>query len=353
MKTPKKKAAPKTTKAKRATPKKVRRKPLYKVLVNGASCHGGSMKWSLPQTQPDGSVKPGEWQRVEGEIVPCRNGLHLTEKPIDWFVTSTEGVQIFEVEAEAVQQVEKGDDRHKVVCRAARLLRHVTNHDELAALGIFVSGTHKISKGKAIAYDSAQVSAYGSAQVSASGSAKVSASGSAQVSAYDSAQVSAYDSAQVSAYGSAQVSASGSAKVSAYGSAQVSAYGSAQVSASGSAKVSASDSAQVSAYGSAQVSASGSAKVSAYGSAQVSASGSAQVSAYDSAQVSASGSAQVSAYDSAQVSAKDNTTIVLFWGDPKCAPEGYALVIDRRDTTKPPKIIGNADVSAITPKAAA
>ena len=40
---------------------------LYKVLAAGRrSCHGGTQTWV-----------PGQWYTVEGDLVPCENGLHL------------------------------------------------------------------------------------------------------------------------------------------------------------------------------------------------------------------------------------------------------------------------------------
>ena len=45
----------------------------YKVLdENGAAFHGGAGVWPLPQ-----NGEPGEWVEVEGELIPCENGLHL------------------------------------------------------------------------------------------------------------------------------------------------------------------------------------------------------------------------------------------------------------------------------------
>ena len=54
----------------------------FKVLVEGESCHGGSLVWSLPVTKDDGSIEPGEWHSVDGKIQVCVRGLHLTHKPV-------------------------------------------------------------------------------------------------------------------------------------------------------------------------------------------------------------------------------------------------------------------------------
>ena len=175
-------------------------KPLYKVLVNGKSCNGGSMEWSLP----DGDT-PGEWHEVAGDISLCSNGLHLTPDPAQWW---QDGAECYLAEGEGDQQ----GDNTKIAVRRARLLRRLTT-DELAAMRIVSEGIHAAKEG----------------YWRASGSATVRASGSATVRAYDSATVIAYDSATVRAYGSATVEASGSATVEAYDSATVIAYDSATV----------------------------------------------------------------------------------------------------------------------------
>ena len=49
---------------------------LYKLTgPEGEPVHGGSGEWPLPTE--DG---PGEWRSVKGDIIPCRNGLHLLER---------------------------------------------------------------------------------------------------------------------------------------------------------------------------------------------------------------------------------------------------------------------------------
>jgi hypothetical protein len=236
---------------------------LYKVLKDGKSCHGGAMEWSLPKGK-----RPGKWHEVEGELVLCQNGLHLTDSPAHWWGL---GHVAYLVEAQEVKGDPSKDPSRKVVARKVRLIRELTKA-ELEKLGVFVDGEHEVKHG--IAH--------------ASGSANVTASGSANVTAYDSAKVTASGSANVTASGSAKVTASGSAKVTASGSANVTAYDSAKVTASGSAKVTAYDSAKVTAYDSANV------------------------TAYDSANVTASGSANVTADDRVVVvSWRGSPTIVL------------------------------------------
>lgn len=109
--------------------------PLYKVLVNGCSVHGGTLEWSLPE---DG--KPGDWHEVQGPLVQCKNGLHLTPDPSRvWnqhrFGTSPEA---YLVEADGI---EIGDPAHdlEVVARRVRLLRRLT-WSELAEFGITPDG---------------------------------------------------------------------------------------------------------------------------------------------------------------------------------------------------------------------
>ena len=92
---------------------------LYKVLVGGQSCHGGSLKWSLPQRAEDGSYTPGDWHRVSGDITICQRGIHLTTAPYQsWWLWDAD---LYEAEAEGIAAW----DGDKCVCRAARLLRPV------------------------------------------------------------------------------------------------------------------------------------------------------------------------------------------------------------------------------------
>jgi hypothetical protein len=58
---------------------------LYKVLVDGKSCHGGSMEWPLPvRVSGKRTFRPGAWKSVDGRIEMCRRGLHLTKDPSRW-----------------------------------------------------------------------------------------------------------------------------------------------------------------------------------------------------------------------------------------------------------------------------
>jgi hypothetical protein len=121
---------------------------LYKVLVDGKSCSGGDLVWSLPS---DG--KPGDWHEVEGPLVQCKNGLHLTSDPSNvWRESCRYGSapEAYLVEAEGV---EIGDPTRdwQVVARRVRLLRRLT-WAELAEFGITPDGidhSHKHQKSAA------------------------------------------------------------------------------------------------------------------------------------------------------------------------------------------------------------
>lgn len=110
-------ATKKTAEAREPAPLK-----LYKVLVDGRSCHGGRMAWSLPTKGTDGSWTPGEWHEVDGPVVLCRSGLHLTDSPQHWWI---DGATAYEVEAEGVVGDPNRTPDRKVAARRVRLLRPV------------------------------------------------------------------------------------------------------------------------------------------------------------------------------------------------------------------------------------
>jgi hypothetical protein len=89
---------------------------LYKVLVDGQSCHGGSMQWSLP-TKAGRKWTPGEWMQVGGKLAMCSQGIHLTRKPENWLKV---GCEIYHAEADPAPELWDGD---KCCVSAARLLR--------------------------------------------------------------------------------------------------------------------------------------------------------------------------------------------------------------------------------------
>ena len=90
-------------------------KKLYKILVDGKSCHGGDLVWSLPKGK-----KPGAWHTIEGDLKICSRGIHLTTEPFNWYKW---GCTAYEAEAKDITSWE--DD--KCVVRSARLLKKVTH----------------------------------------------------------------------------------------------------------------------------------------------------------------------------------------------------------------------------------
>src|SRR3990172_7913101 len=119
-----------------ATPTLIGGALLFKVLsATGASCHGGSMQWSLP----DGD-KPGEWHDVSGELTVCARGIHLTDEPARWYKP---GCKVYVVEAEGVIGECKDHDDRKVVARRVRLLREASE-TELVAVCFFTGGAHQV-----------------------------------------------------------------------------------------------------------------------------------------------------------------------------------------------------------------
>ena len=87
---------------------------LFKFLdEEGRAYHGGSGAWPLPRGD-----RPGKWLKVEGEIRPCANGLHLctAEHLLRWAAPA-----LYVAEAGKVR-VDNGD---KIVVQRARLIRRV------------------------------------------------------------------------------------------------------------------------------------------------------------------------------------------------------------------------------------
>lgn len=90
---------------------------LYKTLNRDRSpCLGGKTGWP----------PPGEWCRVEGRLVPRKNGLHVCwgGQLVYWL-----GPVIWEVEVDG----ERIDQWDKIVVRAARLIRPVETWNEQVA----------------------------------------------------------------------------------------------------------------------------------------------------------------------------------------------------------------------------
>ena len=134
---------------------------LYKVLLNGSSCHGGKGSWNLPTE--DG---PGEWMPdIVGVVEPCARGYHLTEHPALWW---KDRAVCYEAEGRG-DQVSHGID--KIAFRGARLIKLV----EWETVFVF-TGNQKgsvPSGAKARAMGNSQVEAMGNSQVKAMGNSQV------------------------------------------------------------------------------------------------------------------------------------------------------------------------------------
>lgn len=120
--------------------------PYFKILVNGRSCHGGNLVWSLPKRNPDGTWEPGDWHEYAGPLEMCTQGIHLTGQPARWWLP---GADCYEAEFEGAFCGENGepvvDDGHKLVCRRVRLLRKLSDA-ELLAYRICVFGKSPLFK---------------------------------------------------------------------------------------------------------------------------------------------------------------------------------------------------------------
>ena len=162
---------------------------LYKILVEGKSCHGSYFSWSLPS-----KTRPGKWHSVELPLVQCERGFHLTKDPKSWFVP---GCQVFEVETKG-EKLDYDSVYDKVCVQKVRLLKQLSE-TELEALNIFSSGEHEIKSGSCIAQGTAKVTAWNSSTVTARDSSTVTAFGSSTVTAFGSSTVTARDSSTVTA----------------------------------------------------------------------------------------------------------------------------------------------------------
>ena len=174
----------------RATVKsRVPRKPkvpataLYKVLVDGRSCHGGSLEWSLPTAKRE-AFTPGDWHAVSGDLQLCWHGLHLTTTPAAWWKP---GCTIYAAEATG-RLVASNEPDGKVVVARARLLRPL-NAKELAAVNIFTEGVHTAKPGLTLALGNSTVTARGNSTVTARENSTVTAWGNSTVTARENSTV--------------------------------------------------------------------------------------------------------------------------------------------------------------------
>jgi hypothetical protein len=200
------------------------RQTLYKVLVNGESCHGGRLRWSLPTPTADGGYTPGDWHRVTGPLVICQSGIHLTTAPYQsWWKWDAD---LYEADAEEVA----GWDGDKCVCRAARLTRPVPPpawwqacleivaaiprtpwfqrvHPPEAAWRVFPTWAAAWDAAGAAAWAAARNAARDAARAAAGAAAGDAARNAAGAAAWDAAWAAAWDAARDAARAAAGAAA--------------------------------------------------------------------------------------------------------------------------------------------------
>ena len=93
----------------------------FKILVDGKSCHGGDLTWSLP----DGD-KPGDWMPKLTKIVLCRRGYHIVmAHQIPYCLV--DNCQIYEAETSG----KVIGDSDKFVCGKVRLVKQMRYDPEI------------------------------------------------------------------------------------------------------------------------------------------------------------------------------------------------------------------------------
>lgn len=189
----------------------------YKVLKDGASCHGGVCDWSLPTPLFGDLWLPGEWMP---EIAPplelCFRGYHLTTHPQNWYEPGSTCFAVEWDDRDRVGNVSPVDNVHedKFAVRTCRLL-HPVPWD---SVGVYLSGRYVISTDRPIQIaGTADVDVTESRFVTVRDSAHLNLHKRVSASAFDKSTVKVFDRAQVSAYDEAQVIATGQATVRAHG----------------------------------------------------------------------------------------------------------------------------------------
>ena len=91
--------------------------------ADGSPCNGGSGRWSLPRGK-----RPGAWWKIDGDIRPCSNGLHLCRAQD---LTAWMNEALWEVEVHANSEIIVANE--KVVVRQARLLRRIDTWNDRTA----------------------------------------------------------------------------------------------------------------------------------------------------------------------------------------------------------------------------
>jgi hypothetical protein len=200
--------------------------PLYKVLVDGKSCHGGQLEWSLPKKRGRGWT-PGEWHRYDGKLRICETGIHLTNKPDAWL---RPGCEIYRADADGIHEWE-GD---KCVARAARLLRPEPKpaywlavekflRDELPTVKWFKPDGKPLPQWKlftAPAWDAARGAAWDAARDAAWNAARDAAEDAAWNAAWNAARGAARNAARDAARDAAWNAARGAARDAAWNAAE-------------------------------------------------------------------------------------------------------------------------------------
>lgn len=181
-------------------------KKLYKVLVDGKSCHGGTMEWSLPKGK-----KPGKWHHYEGDIKICDAGLHLTTEPFKWYKW---GCTAFEAEAKDIIAWEND----KCVARSVRLLKPIEHPkwwtDTMAWIDTLKdiawlkpdgnpNPEWKLFPTRAAARDAAWAAARAAAGDAAGAAARDAAGDAARDAAWDAALDAALDATRAAAWAAA------------------------------------------------------------------------------------------------------------------------------------------------------
>jgi hypothetical protein len=190
---------------------------LYKVLVNGRSCHGGNLAWSLPTRQGRRWI-PGQWQEVTGDLAMCSRGLHLTTAPYQsWWKW---GATAYIAEAQNISAWRED----KCVCATARLLRPAPVPRWWAKTETLVASLTDLPwlkpDGKPLkawrlfptllaawdaAEDAARAAAWDAAEDAAEDAARAAAKAAARAAAWDAARAAAWDAAEAAAWDAAGV----------------------------------------------------------------------------------------------------------------------------------------------------
>jgi hypothetical protein len=133
---------------------------------------------------PDGTMRIGKYA--------------VTASPVNYY---TKGATVIEVKPKGVYV----DSGISLYAEQLEFVRNVTSDDDLAALGIYLSGTHTLDHGYSKAFGYARINVMDEAVVVAHDYVRVSAYQRSKVIARDKSMVESFDKSQVMAYGQAYV----------------------------------------------------------------------------------------------------------------------------------------------------